>query len=198
MKNLIIGLFTLLSITFFACEPIFTPKPKGFNAINLPKHQYQLWADSSKPYLFEKNNIAVVENYITHTIKETDKYIIIDYPTLGGKCYLTYKKIGNNIDTLNSLIMNSFRLADGHNVKASGMDSEIISLEKNRYATSIIIEGEVSSQYQFYLHDSTNNFIRAALYFETATKNDSLAPVIDYVKEDMNHIIETIEWKDAK
>ena len=94
--------------------------------------------------------------------------------------------------------MNSFRLADGHNVKASGIDSEVISMEKNRYATSIILQGEVSSQYQFYLHDSTNHFIRAALYFETATKNDSLAPVIDYVKVDMNHIIKTIEWKNAK
>tara|TARA_B100000809_G_scaffold102810_1_gene101461 strand:- start:1101 stop:1691 length:591 start_codon:yes stop_codon:yes gene_type:complete len=196
MKN--IFLLSLISLALVACEPIFTPKPVGFNAINLPEQQYEIWDDSTKPYLFAQNKIAVVEDYITPTIKKEDNYVIIDYPTLGGKCYLTYKSIGNNIDTLNSLIMNSFRLADGHNVKASGIDSEVISTGKGHYAVSIIIEGEVSSQYQFYLHDSTSNFIRAALYFETATKNDSLAPVIDYVKEDMNHIIETIQWRDGE
>ena len=198
MKITYIVLLFSVTICFWSCEPTFTPKPVGFNSINLPDHIYKLWDDSTKPYSFEQNNISVVQDYITPAIKKEDKYIIVDYPTLGGKCYLTYKQIHNNIDTLNSLIMNSFRLADGHNVKASGIDSEVISMEKNRYATSIILEGEVSSQYQFYLHDSTNNFIRAALYFETATKNDSLAPVIDYVKEDMNHIIKTIEWKNAK
>lgn len=196
MKNTI--LLVLLSSIFFACEPTFTPKPLGFNGIDLPEQKYKMWDDSTKPYRFEKNEIAIVEDYITPAISKDDKYVIVDYPSLGGKCYLTYKQIGNNVDTLNSLIMNSFRLADGHNVKASGMDSEVINTEKGRYAVSMIIEGEVSSQYQFYLHDSTSNFIRAALYFETATKNDSLAPVIDFVKEDMNHIIKTIEWRDAK
>ena len=196
MRYIILLFVTAVVCT--SCEPTFIPKPTGFNEIDLPVQKYNLWKDSTKPYLFEKNEVAVVKDYITSTIKKEDKYVIIDYPTLGGKCYLTYKPIGNNIDTLNSLIMNSFRLADGHNVKASGIESEVISTEDGHYAVSIIIEGEVSSQYQFYLHDSTNHFIRAALYFETAKKNDSLAPVIDYVKRDMNHIIKTIQWRDAK
>ena len=58
------------------------------------------------------------------------------------------------------------------------------------------LEGEVSSQYQFYTHDTTNNFLRGALYFETATKNDSLKPIIEYVKEDINHLVNTLEWKE--
>jgi gliding motility-associated lipoprotein GldD len=198
MKTTSIFSTLLFSVLFIACEPTFIPKPVGFNEIQLPAHEYEIWDDGIKPYLFEKNKAAVVNDYITRVIRKEDHYVVVDYPTLGGKCYLTYKSIGNNIDTLNSLIMNSFRLADGHNVKASGMDSKVISTKKGHYAVSILLEGEVSSQYQFYLHDSTSNFIRAALYFETATKNDSLAPVIDYVKEDMNHIINSIEWRNAR
>ena len=198
MKKLAIYSFTILSTIFFSCEPTFTPKPVGFNEIQLPPHNYEEWDDGIKPYSFEKNKVAEVSDYITPGISKEDHYVVVDYPTLGGKCYLTYKPIGKNIDTLNSLIMNSYRLADGHNVKASGIDSKVISVAKDHYAVSILLQGEVSSQYQFYLHDSTNHFVRAALYFETATKNDSLAPVIDYVKEDMNHIIKTIEWRDEK
>ncbi len=188
--------FLIFVLGLLACEPTYTPKPLGLNAIELPEQVYKLWDNASKPYLFEINKVAEVNDYTTPLIKKSDHYVTVDYPTLGGKCYLTYKAVHNNLDTLNSLIMNSFRLADGHNVKATGIDSEVISREKGRYAISIILEGEVSSQYQFYVHDSTNHFIRGALYFETATKNDSLAPVIDYVKKDINHIIKTIEWRE--
>ena len=57
------------------------------------------------------------------------------------------------------------------------------------------LEGEVFSQYQFYTHDTITNFLRGALYFETATKNDSLKPIIEYVKDDINHLVNTLEWK---
>jgi gliding motility-associated lipoprotein GldD len=56
----------------------------------------------------------------------------------------------------------------------------------------------VPSQFQFYVTDSTTHFLRAALYFRTALKNDSLAPVINYMKEDMLHMLETLEWKKEK
>lgn len=198
MKKQLNIFLALITFALLACEPTYTPKPTGFNNIALPDHKYELYSDSTKPYLFKKNIITEVENYVTDLIKLEDNYVKVNYPTMDASCWITYKEIHNNIDTLNSLIMNSFRLADGHNVKASGIDSEVISIEKDRYATSIILEGEVSSQYQFYVHDSTDNFVRVALYFKTATKNDSLAPVINYIKEDMHQILRTIEWRDAE
>lgn len=190
----LLSAITILMI-FAACDTVFVPKPTGFNAISLPVHDYELYNDTSKPYLFSKSMEAAIEPYITEIIKEEEDYIKVVYPELGGAIWVTYKKIGNNLDTLNSYISNSFRLADGHNVKATGIDSEVIPTKEGHYALSIILEGDVSSQYQFYVHDSTTNFMRFALYFETATKNDSLAPVIDYLKEDMDHILSTLEWR---
>jgi hypothetical protein len=37
--------------------------------------------------------------------------------------------------------------------------------------------------------------LRGALYFRTATANDSLAPVIEYIKADMIHLLNTLEWE---
>ena len=59
-----------------------------------------------------------------------------------------------------------------------------------------MIEGvEAASPFQFYLTDSVDHFVRGALYFNVVPNNDSLAPVIDYLKDDMRHMIETFEWK---
>jgi gliding motility-associated lipoprotein GldD len=56
------------------------------------------------------------------------------------------------------------------------------------------LEGEVPSQFQFYVTDSTKHFLRGALYFRTATKNDSLKPIIDFIKKDVIHLLNTVKW----
>jgi len=42
--------------------------------------------------------------------------------------------------------------------------------------------------------DSTTHFLRGALYFNTALKNDSLAPVIEYIKIDLAQLINTVTF----
>jgi gliding motility-associated lipoprotein GldD len=54
---------------------------------------------------------------------------------------------------------------------------------------------DAASTYQFYLTDSTKNFVRGALYFDLVPNNDSLAPVIDFLKKDVEHMITTFRWK---
>ena len=58
------------------------------------------------------------------------------------------------------------------------------------------LSGQVPSQVQFYTTDMAQHFLRGALYFNTATQNDYLAPVIAFIKEDIIHMIQTLEWKD--
>ena len=52
-----------------------------------------------------------------------------------------------------------------------------------------------SKVFQFTMTDSTRNFLRGALYFNTAVQNDSLKPAIEYVKKDMMRMINSLEWK---
>ncbi|HEX2934063.1 MAG TPA: hypothetical protein VHO72_01805, partial [Bacteroidales bacterium] len=57
------------------------------------------------------------------------------------------------------------------------------------------IKGNTASSVQFYVTDSTRHFIRGALYFEAQPNKDSLAPVIDFFRKDIIHLIETLKWK---
>ena len=84
-----------------------------------------------------------------------------------------------------------------HIPKASSIENKIYeNPEKRIYGLTYTIAGvDAASPYQFYLTDSTKHFIRGALYFNTIPNNDSLAPVIEFLKEDINHLIETFEWK---
>ena len=56
------------------------------------------------------------------------------------------------------------------------------------------MEGNVASNYQFFLTDSTNRFFRGAMYFNMRPNADSLQPVTDFVKADLEVLIESFEW----
>ena len=82
-----------------------------------------------------------------------------------------------------------------HQVKATAIDERILKMPSGMRASVFELQGEVPSQFQFYTTDSTRHFLRGALYFRTATANDSLAPVIEYVKQDMLRMINTLRYK---
>jgi gliding motility-associated lipoprotein GldD len=57
------------------------------------------------------------------------------------------------------------------------------------------ISGNTASNVQFYLTDSTHHFMRGALYFNVVPNIDSLKIVVDYLRQDIVHMIKTFEWK---
>jgi gliding motility-associated lipoprotein GldD len=84
-----------------------------------------------------------------------------------------------------------------HITKANSIDEKIINNSNDRVFGLIYnISGSgAASTYQFYLTDSTSHFLRGALYFYFKPNNDSIAPVIDFIKQDINHLIKTFRWK---
>ena len=184
--------FLILFATLTACEENYTPKAKGYNRIDLPEHSYQL-LKGDYPYTFEYSSHAFVQ---PHKSTYTEPYWIdIVYPDMKGTLEITYKKIENKKQLLDELVDDSHKLASKHNVKATAIDEAVIKTPKGYTAAIFELEGEVPSQFQFYVTDSTSNFLRGALYFPIATKNDSLKPVIDYIKQDVLNLLNTLEWK---
>ena len=58
------------------------------------------------------------------------------------------------------------------------------------------IKGNAASQVQFLLTDSVKHFLRGALYFNNRPNKDSIAPVANYITEDIVRLMETAEWSD--
>jgi gliding motility-associated lipoprotein GldD len=181
-------------IIFFlaACTRDYQPKPKGYNRLSLPPLEYQLSPDSL-PYQFE---------YSTHARLLRDSswfsekhWVEIYYPELKANIHITYKRLNNREDFLRELLDDSYNLTSKQQIKASGIDELITVTPSGKTAVIAEISGEVPSQFQFTMTDSSRNFLRGALYFNTRVQNDSLAPAIDFMKKETLHFINTLEWK---
>jgi gliding motility-associated lipoprotein GldD len=117
------------------------------------------------------------------------------YPTLNGRLHLSYFKIENQ-KMLGSLIEDSRRLVFKHTVKAEGIQESKISNNQSKvYGLFYDIEGNAASSIQFFVTDSTNNFLRGALYFYAEPQADSIAPVLEFVKKDIMVMLESFKWK---
>jgi len=123
-------------------------------------------------------------------------WLILYYPELTASVELTYKPVFQSDKLLKEYLNDSFKLTAKHQIKASAIDEAITRTKTGKTAILAELSGDVPSQFQFLITDSVNHFLRGALYFRIATKNDSLKPVIDYVKEDMIHLMNTLEWRD--
>ena len=82
-----------------------------------------------------------------------------------------------------------------HTIKADAINEKLYHNKKsNTYGTLYDISGETASSVQFHLTDSTKNFVRGSLYFDVSTNEDSLKPIIDYLRQDILTIMETLVW----
>ncbi len=71
---------------------------------------------------------------------------------------------------------------------------DFINEEKRVFGSIFEITGNAASHIQFHVTDSTSNFIKGSLYFYAKPNYDSVLPAIDYIKEDILYLIETLEW----
>jgi len=192
MKSAKLTLLVILLI-LWGCSSEFMPKPKGYNRIILPAHEYTTLPDTL-PYSFQYSKHAKIlkdSSWIAEPY-----WIDIYYPEFVASIQVSYKPVKNDIELLKEYLATAYKLTSKHQVKAYAIDEAVVKTNHGKTAVVAKLSGEVPSQYQFFTTDSTNHFLRGALYFNTATQNDSLAPVIDYVKEDIMKLLNTLEWQD--
>jgi gliding motility-associated lipoprotein GldD len=177
---------------YFIHTPSYTPKPYGFHYIPLPPPAYQTLPDTF-PYSFEFSQYATW-SADTSTIAEP-YWINLSYPAFSATIQLTYKAVKRRKELLASYLADSYKLTTKHQIRAYEIEEQVMKTPSGIAAAFITIEGQVPTPYQFYTTDSTQHFLRGALYFNTALANDSLAPIIDFIKEDMRHMVYTLRWK---
>jgi gliding motility-associated lipoprotein GldD len=182
-------------LVMYACSGSstpYTPKPRGYNRIDMPQPKYQdLKGDY--PYHFEYSEYAHIRPD-SSSIAEP-YWIHIVYPKFKADVQLTYKSVQKDPKFFSDFVDDSHRLINKHMVKASAIEESTIKTPSGKTAAIFELEGEVPSQFQFYISDTTKHFLRGALYFRTATKNDSLAPVIEYIKADIIHLLNSFQWQ---
>jgi gliding motility-associated lipoprotein GldD len=78
---------------------------------------------------------------------------------------------------------------------STGINEYAILTPNNISGMYFELGGNTATANQFFLTDSTRHFLRGALYFDAAPNADSLGIVNDFLKKDLDHLINTLQWK---
>lgn len=206
--------FILLSLGFFACNSTYTSKKSGYYKIDFPKREYVKFDNPGYPYSFEYPVYAKIEKDSSYFDKNSSNpyWMDIDFPGFNGKIFISYKVIGgtsiykvkapagNYIDsvglnTFQKLVDDSYKLTYKNDIKAYSIEDSVMHTPNNITGVYFRLSGSVATAQQFFLSDTTHNFLRGALYFDATPNEDSLKPVNNFLQEDMKHLINTLQWK---
>lgn len=176
------------------CRQEYTPKPKAYFRIELPKKEYQLLS-GAYPYNFDYPKYARIKDYQGKwsDTDTADYWINVEFPQFNSRVHLTYKAVSDN---LANLIEDAHSYAFKHSIKADAIiQSEYIDSLTKVYGVLFDIKGNAASSVQFYATDSVHHFLRGALYFDCEPNKDSLAPVREFLRTDLIKMIETLTWR---
>lgn len=191
MRTSNILLAILIACVAFGCSKDSIPKPRGYFRINLPEKNFESYSGSC-PFTLEVPKYSRIEIIENHDSQDSC-WFNIAFPQFKARIHCTYLPVNSNFD---DLMRDSYEYAFKHEVKASAIDRIIVSDDSSKvYGIIYDIKGDVASQLQFFLTDSSDHFLRGSLYFENRPNADSLAPVVSYLKDDIFHMAESLEWQ---
>jgi len=183
-------LLMLGAVLFISCDEESVPRKRGYLRIEIPESGYQPFNPESCPFSFEISKLAVAVPD-TNSLAEPCWWYIM-YPTLNAQIFLSYKAINNNFNTYAE---DARTLVYKHTQRANSINEEMITNANHASGILYSIGGDAASSVQFFMSDSTDHFLRGALYFNAVPNSDSLAPVITYIKNDMSRMLATMKWK---
>ena len=200
-----------------ACNSNYTSRKKGYFKIDLPEHQYQVFNKQGFPYSFEYPVYATVIQDSTYfdSTPENNYWINLDFPAFNARLFMSYKIIGGlapykikqadgsykdslGVNQFDLMVNDAFNLTNKNDVIASSIKDSLIRNLNGISGVFFKVGGNAATASQFFLSDTTKNFIRGALYFDATPNADSLRPVQEFLRNDLEHLISTFEFKSQK
>jgi gliding motility-associated lipoprotein GldD len=200
MNTVIRSAFLLVAGTWLlaSCNSNYSSgKRKGYYHIDFPEKKYRLFDQPGYPYTFEYPVYATVSKDSTFfEDKAGDWWVNIDVPQFAGRIYISYKTIGGE-NKFDSLVRDGFKMAYKQHVDVStGISDSLMKTPNGVEGIYFSLGGNTATANQFFLTDSTKHFLRGALYFDATPNADSLGIVNDFLKKDLQHLINTLRWTD--
>ncbi len=168
------------------------PKPRGYFRIELTEKEYAVYSHDQFPCQFDyPENVSNVQ---LSGSNQDSAWINIVYPSYKAKIYCTYRTLNGNFQQLSEDSRNL--VYKPHTVKADAITEQVYLNDEHKvYGVLYELKGNTASNIQFVMSDSTKHFLRGALYFDVNPNKDSLSPVVDYIREDIIRLVESLEWK---
>jgi len=183
--------FLVLFLSFFlSCsQKVNHPKPISFLRIDYPEKEYYS-IDSLCPYQFEIPNYSAW----VHKFKNNppcSKAII--FPDLKAELLCEYQGLNEN---LNEHFESVRSVVFEHSFKSSAIIERLWKNDSLKvYGITYEIKGNTACNYAFCLTDSVQHFFFGQLLFQCRPNYDSLSPSIEFIKEDLEKLIESFKWE---
>jgi gliding motility-associated lipoprotein GldD len=193
------SLLLMICCAFFiltSCNDDFVQRERGYFRIAFPEKKYQRFDRPGFPYTFE---YPVYGNIVQDTLffdeqAENPYWINVDFPQFEGRLHLSYKDVGKH--KFDSLVNDAFTLSyKQHTSRASAIQSRPYQTPTGVSGVYFTLKGNAATANQFFATDSARHFLRGALYFNAPPNEDSLRPVNAFLREDMEHLINTLRWR---
>ena len=181
----------MLFILGSCSEELPTPKPVGYFRIDFPDVAYSEKTPEFCPFSFPQSELGRLE--YTAPSSNSQCWFNLSYPKFNAKFYFTYKEVGGN---LREYIEESRSMTFEHQVKANRITETLITdSARSVYGLVYDLGGSVASPIQLYLTDSTSHFLRGSLYFEARPNPDSIKPVLNFIRTDLDKLVSELKWK---
>jgi gliding motility-associated lipoprotein GldD len=184
-KQIAFSLLFLGLLALSSCKDSVLPKPASFLRLDYPVAEYVKFQNDC-PFTFDMNSEAVIKG-------EKDCGFTVSYPKMKATIYLTYKPVNNNI---NKLLRDAQKLTYEHVIKADNiLEQPYMNPSKKVYGMFYKVDGNAATNSQFYVTDSTKHFVTGSVYFYAKPNFDSVMPAASYIRDDMQRLMETLNWK---
>ncbi|MFY7651793.1 MAG: gliding motility lipoprotein GldD [Chitinophagaceae bacterium] len=195
MYNRLILSSLFVALIVCGCNSSYTPKPRGYFAIDFPEKKYQTFQQQGYPYSFEYPIYAKVikDSTFFGEASENPWWINIQFPQFNGTLHISYKSIGTN--NFDKLINDAFKLTNKHTSRATSINDSVFTNANGVSGVFFNVGGDVATANQFFVTDSTKHFLRGALYFDASPNQDSLSIINQFLVKDMLHLINSFQWK---
>jgi gliding motility-associated lipoprotein GldD len=211
-KTLLI-FYSSFIIILLSCNSSYTSKKRGYYKIDFPEKKYVNFGKPGFPYSFEYPVYAniIQDSTFFDTKPENDYWVNVDFPQFGGRVFLSYKIVGDKvnypvkqpdgtrkdsfgINMFDRMVTDAFKLTSKNEVIASSIKDSLMHTANGLTGIYFKVGGNAATARQFFLSDTTKNFIRGALYFDVTPNADSLKPVLDFLSKDIDHLINSFRW----
>ena len=205
----------LSQLSFISCNNTYTSKKTGYFNISLPEHKYEAFDKPGFPYSFEYPVYANIIKDSTYfdSSPENPYWVNIDFPTFNARIFLSYKIIGGQAmykikqadgtykdstgtNRFDRMVNDAFNLTNKNEAVATSIKDSLFKTPNGITGVFFRVGGNAATAKQFFLSDTSKNFLRGALYFDATPNADSLKPVQDFLQVDIDHLIRSFKWKE--
>jgi gliding motility-associated lipoprotein GldD len=186
----------LIALLTAACNSDYVVKPRGYYKIDFPQKQYKKFDQPGYPYTFEYPVYGQItkDSLFFDQKAENPYWLNIDFPQFSGRIHISYKVVGRN--NFDSLVNDAFTMSyKQHTYKASAIEPQPFTTPNGVEGVYFTLKGNTATANQFFATDTVRHFLRGALYFSATPNEDSIRPVNNFLKADLQHLINTLQWR---